>query len=318
LIAFGSALAIGVRPVADRQGTQTLNNTPIIGILTQPYSGESPAGLPSSGLSYIAASYVKYIESGGARVVPIFYNLSTSDLDHIFDSINGIMFPGGGSDIEGTPLYLAAKHLYNRALQAFDNGDYFPILGHCMGFEILATITSGDDYAILTEFDAENISLSLNFTAAAKGSKWLGNAPSDVIDILASQSVTMNNHMYGVSPADYQANQNLVDFYSILSTNNDREGKEFISLWEGRKYPIFGSQWHAEKNQFEWYAGEVINHTPDAIYAMTYFSRFIANQARLNNHHFKDSQEEYNRLIYNYPAFYSESYDPGFEQIYLF
>ena len=80
----------------------------------------------------------------------------------------------------------------------------------------------------------------------------------------------------------------------------------------------------------EWYTGEVINHSPDAIYAMTYFSRFFGmqltnmilicavNQARLNNHHFKDSQEEYNRLIYNYPAFYSESYDPGFEQIYLF
>lgn len=46
-----------------------LNNRPIVGILTQ-------AGLPEDKFvpkdgTYIAASYVKFIESGGARVVPI-------------------------------------------------------------------------------------------------------------------------------------------------------------------------------------------------------------------------------------------------------
>jgi hypothetical protein len=38
---------------------------PVIGIYTQDYDGNK---------SYIAASYVKYLEMSGARVVPLFYS----------------------------------------------------------------------------------------------------------------------------------------------------------------------------------------------------------------------------------------------------
>lgn len=71
LLAIAGALAIRVRPNSD--AADPLNNTPIIGILTQPYSGETPSGVSRDGLTYIAASYVKFVESGGARVVPILY-----------------------------------------------------------------------------------------------------------------------------------------------------------------------------------------------------------------------------------------------------
>ena len=43
-------------------GDNSTNNRPIIGILSQEY-------FPSPSHSYIAASYVKYLESAGARVV---------------------------------------------------------------------------------------------------------------------------------------------------------------------------------------------------------------------------------------------------------
>jgi hypothetical protein len=48
------------------------NNRPIIGILTQ--AGlEEDTFVPANG-SYIAASYVKFVEGGGARVVPILHD----------------------------------------------------------------------------------------------------------------------------------------------------------------------------------------------------------------------------------------------------
>ncbi len=42
------------------------NNWPIVGIVTQP----SEYGWPNQDQSYIAASYVKFVEASGARVVP--------------------------------------------------------------------------------------------------------------------------------------------------------------------------------------------------------------------------------------------------------
>lgn len=54
-------------------GSSTLNNEPIIGILTQQLSKALKAKYPDYH-SYIASSYVKFIESAGARVVPIWYD----------------------------------------------------------------------------------------------------------------------------------------------------------------------------------------------------------------------------------------------------
>lgn len=94
---------------------------PIIGIFTQAY-GNDP--LPA----YIAASYVKYLESAGARVVPIFYDAPLDNLTTIFNQVNGILFPGGGADLATQNTFtIAAEHLWNLAVKANDAGDFFPL-----------------------------------------------------------------------------------------------------------------------------------------------------------------------------------------------
>lgn len=46
---------------------------PVIGIYTQSDSSDEPTNLLStSNYSYIAASYVKYLQMSGAQVIPIF------------------------------------------------------------------------------------------------------------------------------------------------------------------------------------------------------------------------------------------------------
>lgn len=48
-----------------------VNNEPMIGLLSQEISYYLDGKYPGQFNSYIAASYVKFIEGGGARVVPI-------------------------------------------------------------------------------------------------------------------------------------------------------------------------------------------------------------------------------------------------------
>jgi len=268
-------------------------------------------------VSYIAASYVKYLESGGARAVPVFHNSTTEQLDQVFASINGFMIPGGGANLVNSSFIRSATYMYNKALEAFDAGDYFPILGHCLGFETLSVITS-ENPSILTRVDAENITLPLELTSAASTSRWLGSAPSDVISIVTSEPVTMNNHVECVTPADFAANKYLPEFYNILSVNQDRHNKTFISMMEGIKYPVYGAQWHAEKPEFEWNPAEVINHSADAIYSMQYFGRFFVDEARKNNHTYPSQQAEQEALIYNYNPIYTEPFVSDFEQCYVF
>lgn len=266
---------------------------PIIGILTQPYQSDS------SPYSYIAASYVKYLESAGARVVPIFHNSTKAQLQSLFNQINGILFPGGGSDLNGTTVYQAGEFLYKLALDANNRGIHFPIMGHCMGFELLAMISSRD-MDILEREEADDISMPLNFTAAARQSRMFADAPQWLMDIFATKPVTMNFHHWGVGVKRWYQNQNLADFYDVLSVNDDIHGSTFISTVEAKKYPIYGLQWHPEKNGFEWNAASHINHSPEAIHAMQYMADFTVGEARKNFQKFADPNVEYNSLIYNY------------------
>jgi hypothetical protein len=74
------------------------NSRPLIGILSQPTCGEKTresernwdsapsSSSSSSNRSCIAASYVKFVESGGARAVPILYNEPEDSLIQVFVS----------------------------------------------------------------------------------------------------------------------------------------------------------------------------------------------------------------------------------------
>lgn len=280
-----------------------LNKWPIIGVFTQPTT--NPTAPCNGDCLYLAASYVKYLESAGARVVPINYYATQEELDELFAGLNGIFFVGGGSSFPPS-----AQYLFDKTVKANDNSDFSPLWGTCMGFQWLLIAASRNpnilDPQDGTQLDSENYSIPLDFTSAAPGSKLFSPASPEVMNILASQNVTMNNHHYGIYTQHFQSTPALTSFFSLLSTNKDRKGVEFISTVEALKYPIFGAQWHPEKNPFEWAMTadgtpyEAIDHSPDAIKVSQYMANFYVQQARKSSHSFANVATEQSLLIYNY------------------
>ncbi|XP_053915844.1 gamma-glutamyl hydrolase isoform X3 [Cuculus canorus] len=205
------------------------NERPIIGILSQECHFEK---FHTFGSSYIAASYVKFLESAGARVVPIRLNLSDDEYDKIFHSINGVLFPGGGVDLKTSEYSRVAKIFYHKALEANDKGDYFPIWGTCLGHEELTYLTSGE--VLLVNTNTDGFALPLNFTSAAKESRLFKNFPDDVLHAFATEPLTSNFHVWSLSMENFTKNEKLHNFYNVLTTNTD-DGVEFISTMEARK-----------------------------------------------------------------------------------
>ena len=240
-------------------------------------------------------------------MVPINYYANNTTLDTLFDSLNGFFFVGGGAEFPES-----AQHVFDRTVKANANGDYMPLWGTCMGFQWLL-MSATRDSSILdpkggAQFDSENISLPLSFTSAAASSKLFGSAPADVVSILKLQNVTMNNHHYGIYPDHFAATPALASFFNVLSTNVDRAGSPFVSTIESKQYPIFGSQWHPEKNAFEWSRNhdgtfyEAINHSPDAIKVGQWAANFFVDRTRQSVHRFASLVAENEALIYNYAA----------------
>ncbi|XP_033964730.1 gamma-glutamyl hydrolase-like isoform X2 [Pseudochaenichthys georgianus] len=298
--------------VSDQAGCERskakINERPIIGILAQ-----NSRYLPPNSTGYIASSYVKFLESGGARVVPIMVNRGAEEYKRLFNSINGVLLPGGAANITSSGYQRASKIFYELAIEANKRGDYFPVWGTCLGYEQLTVLTSGEK--LLTRTNTSGVSLPLLFTKEAKQSRMFKSFPAELMEALASEPLTENSHKWSVSVLSHNTNKDLKNFYKVLSTNTDGE-IEFVSTVEAYDYPIYGTQWHPEKNAFQW-RRPYISHSPSAVMTTFYMAQFFVNEARKNFHTFESEKEERSALIYNYNPVHSPP-NSVFEQKYIF
>jgi len=272
-----------------------LYGQPVIGILSYPETEkntsvvEENSAVQESFSSYFDASYVKWIEQSGARVAPIRYDLPPDEIASLFSKLNGVLFTGG-PDMPQTDAryYQAAQQLFDLVNTNGDND--VPLWGTCLGFETISSIASGVGDAVLTNFDAEKISLPLN--AVDESARMINGMGSDMLETLETANITTNWHTFGVSQDDFSKLVTPSGFI-IVSVNNDRVGKTFVSTIEHDTKPIYATQWHPEANQFDG-DDKRGDSTPDrsseAVDVVQFMSKFFVGEARRNDHTFGEDE----------------------------
>jgi gamma-glutamyl hydrolase len=270
--------------------------SPVIGILTQP--------MLNSNDTMIAASYVKWLEAGGARSIPIPFDASEDLVQDLFSQIDGILFPGGGSDLPAS-----AVSIWKLLLQAYAHHDILPLWGTCQGFEYLLQLGSGSTDILETGFVAENISLPLYQVERYRLYK-----DENLYQTVQNNNITMNNHHQGISPGKFLNTESLTRYWKITSINTDLQNRPFVSTMEPvhpDRFPIYGVQFHPEKNAFEYATYphtnipyEAINHSPQGVAMSLYMASFFVDLARRNpaqGHYHEYSKPDVYPLVYSYP-----------------
>ncbi|MCO5597353.1 hypothetical protein L7F22_051429 [Adiantum nelumboides] len=239
----------------------TLQLRPLIGILSQPGDGDrghliKRMGWNSTKVSYIVASYVKFVEMGGARAVPLIYNEPHEMLLLKFAAINGILFPGGSASLRDGPFYRTAEKLFKMALEENDKGDYFPVFGTCLGFELLCIIVS-QDHDVLERFSAKwqpsTLLFKNDWSKQRSMFQWF---PSKVIEMVSTEPLAMENHKFGISPENFTANGPLSSFFRVLTTSPDKKNKGFAL-----GINLHSSSEHNERTNDKIYLGFLLAHT---------------------------------------------------------
>lgn len=294
-----------------------LNDRPIIGVLAQEQHYKFWDKYPEDYTSYIAASYVKALEASGARVVPIMIGKDRSYYEDIMGKLNGVLFPGGATYFNQSNGFAdAGQHIYDLAIEMNEAGDYFPVFGTCLGFELIIILASGRgpvENRVTCHSFGNN---PLNFTRDFRSSKMYKSADDDIINILSREDITVNHHQFCIVDENLKSH-NLTKDWRVTAHSDDANGLKFIASLEHNKYPFYGVQFHPEKI-FEWKQTKTYSHSFNAIKANRHFMDFFVNECRKNHHSFADAEEENKCLIYNYNTHFTGAEGSAYEQCYFF
>ncbi|XP_042617377.1 gamma-glutamyl hydrolase-like [Cyprinus carpio] len=197
--------------------------------------------------------------------------------------------------------------------KANDEGDYFPIWGTGLGFQMLTVLVAGEN--LWSKTTAENVTYPLNLSTEASSSRMFTNFPSDVRKVLSQEPLTANFHHYGVTKEAFMGNEKLSGSFSVLSTNIAQNGLEFVSTMEGRKKPFYGVQWHPEVSRFQWDPRYNFPFSSNAERVSSLLAEFFVNEGRRSSHHFSEAAEE--SSAHNYSPVYVVNIS-AYKQSYFF
>lgn len=276
---------------------QPLNERPIIGIIAQPFNSTIP--------NYIMAAYIKFIEQAGARVVPVFASDSDETILDLMSKINGIVFPGGSTELNHedgslTPYSLKGKMILDKVKEMNDAGIHFPVWAICLGIQEVAVIEAPfPDVLMHDAFDSYNVANNVTFKSEMSQSRMYKNIPQHIFIAMQNENITFNSHHDGLYPEVFRKYPGLQD-YNVLAVSYDKKGVEYVASIEHKKYPIYGHQYHPEKNAFIWYKELVVPHTQNAIALEQYYANFFVTEAKRNHNAFTSEEEEFDHMIENY------------------
>lgn len=259
--------------------------SPVVGVLAMPEFKPHPS---QAKRSYIAASYVKWLEASGAHVVPLVYDAPHSDTVMLLEKVNGIIFPGGlwdpGSEYEA----------FSR--RVFDTGvkERIPMWGECLGLLQFLLFTSGLQAPgpVTSGWDALGpppMLVNLNMTEAGKNWAPLAGMEQKLQQGIQTKPWVWHSHGFSVDLSAYEQNSRLTGFWDLLAVAKDRKGAAFVDIVQAKTLPIFGLMWHPEKNAYEFMPERIgiYNSThdmpmrsTDATAAMGSLSRFFVDRCR--------------------------------------
>lgn len=273
---------------------------PVIGIVTNPADGFDK--FPENLFSYFYASYVKYLEQAGAQVVPIFWYQSQEKLGTLLGKLNGVLFTGGSNELADpkgklTPFGASLDFILNYAIQQNKAGKYYPVWGTCMGFQAIAGLVA-KNFSILTgDCDGCYGVNKNNFYNQGYNSRLYAGLSADLKQKLTSTNLTVYFHHYMYHYSTWEKFPILNTTLTPATYSFDDRGVKYVSSFESPTMPIYGTQYHPEKNAFEFRSTYAMNRSPDAILLQQYLANFFVNECRKNTNVFPEKQSY---IIENY------------------
>lgn len=148
------------------------------------------------------------MEIAGAQVIPLIHDLTEEQLIPLLDKINGVLFTGGGLDLVDPKT--GEYHIYTKtsemilkyAINRTDQGDYFPLIGICQGFQLLNILRSKDRF-VLKKSPSLFKNDTINAFTTFEESRWFKSLDENAEWQFSGHNLIVNLHNWGIHLSDY-------------------------------------------------------------------------------------------------------------------
>jgi len=287
---------------------------PVIGILTKSVLEEER---PITDFrEIIEPKYLFLLQD--AIVIPISLYFSDAEMLSILKKVNGVCLPGGhtniwtsttGLDKRESEYTKAGKRLIKLALELNKNGNYFPILGICLGFELLAAaIGETLDIVEPCEFCC-NYCTTLEYCKESQDAKILKAFSEEQLKKLQNEKLSFNYHSFMIDYDKFIKNKKLNEFFRVVSLSPSQENHfKFVSTIEARNYPFYAVQHHPEWSFHDFYFPKTnVICNSDTVNIGKSLGNFFLNEARKNKNEYLDKVDLKNKLLVNGKSYLDES-----------
>ena len=225
--------------------------------------------------SRVENNYVRWLQASGADLVVVHPWSSYEEIDYLLSKVNGVLFQGNPDDIDiESSYYKIIKYIYLKAIEINDSGHKMPILSIGDDAALLLSIIAEDNISIVTNL-SKTITQPSNINLYVSVEKTIIFKEFEQSDskFLEERNVLPNNLNRYVTVKNFISDFHLGEQFNIIASSKSEEGKEYISVIEGKKYPIIMISFHPEYVAFEQNSKLIVPENLQAIYT----SRFIGN-----------------------------------------
>jgi len=166
------------------------------------------------------------------------YDTPTPEL--YYSRVKGLIIPGGDTP-RGKKHHAFLRTIIWFLERSLQPGEYFPILGICLGMEYLLYAIGG--FSTLPRYEQHDpVPIQIRLK-----SRMFNQFPLEYRAAIQAQGIIPQDHLYGISPAEFLANRHLALFFRITSTAKDKDDREFVNTMEARGLPVYGIQSHPDR-----------------------------------------------------------------------
>lgn len=208
------------------------NQRPIIGVFTQSDEDDEPRiGSSATFQTYIAASYIKFIEMSGAQVVPILAYSNQTYIAELLPKLNGVLFPGGGVEFNINNRWTSnANYILQYAIQQNDKGNVFPVWGTCLGLQLLGFLTNNYVSPLSAVRGETAVLNTIKFPTSDRGTLFTDMPDRLITKVTSGNGIAYFNHHFAILRSTYDANTRLNSFWKVIGETTTTYNEKFVSV----------------------------------------------------------------------------------------